>query len=113
MKKPKFSNESNSAPISENSKLLQLTERQTRALSALRNAAGWIGREQIDRIAGASNGPQIILELRRKFGYDAIDMRRTEAVDRYGRRCLPGQYTLTEKGRALVKKYWESNSWGK
>lgn len=113
MKTPESLDESKSAPTSENFKLLQLTERQNRALSALRNAAGWISREQIDRIAGASNGPQIILELRRKFGYDAIDMRRMEEVDRDGKRCLPGQYTLTEKGRALVRKYWESNSWGK
>ncbi len=76
------------------------TPRQTRVLNALVQATGWISRESVDRISGASNGPQIILELRRKCtGHDGIEMLKADAIDSDGRPCKPGRYRLTEKGR--------------
>lgn len=78
----------------------RITLRQSRVLSALLADAGWIRREAIDTIAGASNGPQVILELRRKVtGLDGIEMTKVETTDRDGRTCKPGQYRLTGKGR--------------
>jgi hypothetical protein len=76
------------------------TPRQSRVLQALLTAENWIARESVDSIAGASNGPQIILELRRKVtGHDGIEMQKAEATDRDGRACKPGRYRLTALGR--------------
>lgn len=88
-----------------------LTARQSRVLDALAIAAGWLFREEVDRIAGASNGPQIILELRRKVtGEDGIEMEQVEAIDRDGRPCRPGRYRLTETGRARLQTLgWVAN----
>lgn len=51
-------------------------------------------RETLDRIAGASNGPNIIMELRR-MGLE-IECERIKCLDRDGRTCRPGRYTLAE-----------------
>jgi hypothetical protein len=93
--------EESSAPNSANSTGSKaFTPRQTRVLQALLCTDGWIPRESIDRIAGASNGPQIILELRRKVaGADGIEMTHIETQDSDGRTCKPGQYRLTGQGR--------------
>lgn len=110
MKTPEPSNENPSAPNSANSKTNKLTPRQLRTIAALIDKpTGWISREQIDRIAGASNGPQIIFELRRKVtGYDGLDMARMDAVDRDGKPCKPGFYRINAKGRERVAKYLEA-----
>lgn len=50
-------------------------------------------REEIDRAAGASNGPDLIANLR-ALGLDA-PCTRIEAIDRDGRECRPGVYRLT------------------
>lgn len=77
-----------------------LTPRQTRLLNALLSTEGWVSRERVDRISGASNGPQIILEVRRKVtGHDGIEMRKESAIDRDGRPCKPGRYRLSAPGR--------------
>lgn len=93
-----------SAPNSADSRTAsRLTQRQSRLLAALLSK-DWILREEVDRISGASNGPQIISELRRKLtGDDGIDMRQIEATDRDGRPCRPGQYRLNEVGRARLQ----------
>ena len=108
MKTPEPSNENPSAPNSANFKTNKLTPRQSRTIAALMDKpTGWISREQIDRIAGASNGPQIIFELRRKVtGYDGLDMARLHAVDRDGKPCKPGFYRINAKGRERVAKYF-------
>lgn len=81
----------------------RFTPRQSRVLGALADTGGWVSREEVDRIAGASNGPQIIMELRRKVaGHDGIEMERTEAKDRDGKSCKPGRYRLTSRGRQRV-----------
>ena len=63
---------------------------------------GWITREQLDGIAGASNSPDLVYQLRQKLGQDAIEMRQVEATDRDGFTCKPGRYRLSDQGRARV-----------
>lgn len=76
-----------------------MTPRQARVIDALSSTTGWLWREQIDRIAGASNGPEIIRQLRLRVGYDAIEMEQVEITDRDGRPAKPGHYRLTDMGR--------------
>ena len=84
----------------DSTKFKPFTPRQSRVLGALLETNGWITRENVDHIAGASNGPQIISELRRKVtGYDGLCMERAEATDRDGKPCKPGRYRLTPLGR--------------
>lgn len=84
----------------------RLTPRQRRALFALRN--GPVMREVLDRIAGASNGPNIIMELRRK-GL-VIECERLHCLDRDGRTCRPGRYTLAVNSRlAAAAMLWGTN----
>lgn len=54
-------------------------------------------REQVDRVAGASNGPELIAELRRR-GLE-FPCTRIDALDRDGRPCKPGVYHLTRADR--------------
>lgn len=72
-----------------------LTPRQRRVINALLNGPVW--REGIDAVAGASNGPQVIMELRHK-GL-AIDCQRIDRIDRDGRPTQPGRYFLLELSR--------------
>jgi len=108
MKTPGPTKAEPSAPNSANStakesKTPGFTARQTRVLGALLQSESWIPRESVDRIAGASNGPQIILELRRKVtGHDGIEMQKADATDRDGKACKPGRYRLTLQGRQRV-----------
>ena len=52
-------------------------------------------REQVDREAGCSNGPELIAELRRRgLEFPCV---RIEAFDRDGKPCRPGVYNLTAK----------------
>lgn len=85
---------------------LSFTPRQTRALALL--APGhWVTREQLDRGAGASNSPDLIQQLRRKLGDDAIETQHFDALDRDGKPCRPGQYRLTHKGRERLGNWCE------
>lgn len=59
-----------------------------------------LAREEVDRIAGASNGPQIIAELRR-LGLD-VPCIRGPATDRDGIVVYPGIYSLSERDRREV-----------
>ena len=78
------------------------TPRQGRVIHALLQTSGWIARESIDRIAGASNGPEVIRQLRKRFGYAAIEMQRIDVVDRDGLPAQPGRYRLTALGRQRI-----------
>lgn len=81
----------------------RFTARELRVLSALCEATGWLWREDIDRIAGASNGPHVILKLRRKVaGDDGVEMEQVDVIDRDGKHCKPGRYRLTQMGRQRV-----------
>lgn len=58
-------------------------------------------REQIDRIAGASNGPDEILRLRAKLGVE-IPCQRIPAFDRDGHDVQIGVYSLTSPDRRKI-----------
>lgn len=63
-------------------------------------------REQVDREAGCSNGPELIAELRRRgLEFPCV---RIEAIDRDGKPCKPGVYNLTGKDRRIIYR-WLSN----
>ena len=81
---------------------INMTPRQERVIHALVQTKEWISREAIDRIAGASNGPEVIRQLRCRFGYDAIEMERINTVDRDGLPTQPGRYRMTAKGREYL-----------
>lgn len=81
-----------------NSNPRRLTPRQSRVLDALFVAYAGVFREDVDRIAGASNGPEIISQLRHQWGV-GIDTERVERTDRDGKPCKPGKYLLTPQGR--------------
>ncbi len=64
-------------------------------------------REDVDSIAGASNGPELIAELRRR-GLDSdkhLPCDRIRFIDRDGRPCNPGIYSLTEAGKRLIRDW--------
>ena len=73
--------------------------RQSRVIRALMAAVDWIARESIDYISGASNGPEVIRQLRQRLGHDAIEMQLFDSIDRDGRPTKPGRYRLTPAGR--------------
>ena len=78
-----------------------LPPRLHRALTALVQAQDWIAREDIDRIARASNGPAVVQALRRKLGSpDAIEMQRVPMTDADGKTAQAGRYRLSDTHRA-------------
>ena len=79
-----------------------MTPRQERVLRALLGTGDWIAREAIDRIAGSSNGPEVIRQLRQRLGYNAIEMERISTVDRDGLPTQPGRYRLSDTGRECL-----------
>jgi len=78
-----------------------LTLRQTRALRALMNNPQM--RENLDRIAGCSNSPELIAGLRR-MGLET-PCERVERFDRDGNACYPGLYQLTPEDKAIVSDW--------
>ena len=75
--------------------------RHLRAIAALLRRP--ISREELDSVAGASNSPELVAELRRRgLGKDHLPCERIKFIDRDGNVCRPGVYSLTEKGRRMV-----------
>ena len=75
--------------------------RHLRAITALLRRP--ISREELDSVAGASNSPELVAELRRRgLGKDHLPCERIKFIDRDGNVCRPGVYSLTEKGRRMV-----------
>lgn len=72
--------------------------RELRALSVLIDRP--LMREELDRIAGASNAPDLIFRLRYR-GLE-IPCERLESVDRDGKPCRPGRYSLSAQDRRAV-----------
>lgn len=79
-------------------KARKLTPRQLRALAALMR--GPVLRGDLDVVAGCSNGPQLVRDLKR-WGV-GITCTIVPYEDRDGRITHPGKYALTEDGRAAV-----------
>lgn len=61
-----------------------------------------LSRQELDSVAGCANGPDLVLELRQR-GLD-ISCERFSLIDRDGRVCRPGSYTLTPRGR---RAFWQ------
>lgn len=76
-----------------------LSPRHRRIVHALQTRSRT--REQIDRIAGASNGPDEILRLRAKLGIE-IPCVRIPAFDRDGHDVQIGVYSLTTSDRRKI-----------
>lgn len=78
-----------------------LTHREKRALLALMN--GGVMRENLDSIAGCSNGPALVAGLRSK-GL-SIPCERVERYDKDGNACYPGRYSLKPEDRVLALEW--------
>jgi hypothetical protein len=76
--------------------------RHIRALNAM--LMGPIMREELDQIAGCSNGPDLIDDLRER-GLE-VRCKRLNKSDRDGRYCRPGQYQLTTNDYQLVANWF-------
>ncbi|OYY21926.1 MAG: hypothetical protein B7Y69_08275 [Sphingobacteriia bacterium 35-40-8] len=72
--------------------------RHLRALAVLLRRP--VPREQLDSLAGASNSPELVAELRRR-GLD-VPCERIRFIDRDGCPCRPGVYSLTIADRRMV-----------
>jgi len=77
-----------------------ITPRHRRLIVAL--LIGPLPRETADRVAGASNSPHYIQELREKFGL-SITTERVEKIDRDGLLTRPGVYHLSPDSRELAE----------
>ena len=77
--------------------------RQLRALAVLLRRP--LSREALDHIAGCSNGPELVAELRRR-GLD-VPCKRIRFIDRDGCACHPGVYSLTIADRRKVHAWME------
>ena len=75
--------------------------RQLRALAVLLRRP--LSREALDHIAGCSNGPDLVAELRRR-GLD-LPCERIRFIDRDGFACRPGVYSLTIADRRKVQAW--------
>lgn len=75
--------------------------RHLRAITALLKRP--IPRESLDKLAGCSNGPELIAELRRR-GLE-IPCERIKFTDRDGKTCRPGVYSLAPKDRKLIHQW--------
>lgn len=79
--------------------------RHLRAIDAL--MAGPVMREQLDRIAGASNGPDLVQRLR-TLGLD-LPCEHVMRRDRDGKTSRPGRYSLSATDRAKLHR-WRSEA---
>jgi hypothetical protein len=75
--------------------------RHQRVLAAL--LRGPQPRQTLDAVAGCTNAPELVAELRRR-GLDA-PCRRIDAIDRDGRPCKPGIYFLSDSDRRKVGRW--------
>ena len=62
-----------------------------------------IPREELDRVAGCSNGPALVADLR-DLGLD-MPCTRTKKLDRDLFACWPGVYHLTERDRRKLNAW--------
>jgi len=67
-------------------------------------------REQLDSVAGQSNGPELVAELRRR-GLE-VPCTRTKRKDRDGFDVLPGVYSLSQQDRRRVIQWLATRNLG-
>ena len=60
-------------------------------------------REQLDQVAGCSNGPELVAELRR-LGLE-VPCTRTKKKDRDLFDCWPGVYHVTQRDRTSIARW--------
>ncbi len=60
-------------------------------------------REELDKIAGCSNGPELVAELRRR-GLE-IPCEPVTRMDKDGKPCRPGVYSLSDDDRLKIAKW--------
>lgn len=75
--------------------------RHLRAIAALLRRP--LPRENLDTVAGCSNGPELVAELRRR-GLE-LPCKRINFVDRDGFICRPGVYFLTTADRRKLHQW--------
>lgn len=83
-------------------KFPRLTPRQFRVCQALMERLK-LWREEVDCIAGASNGPEIMRQLKAK-GLE-WKCERVPKIDRDGKPCEPGLYSIDDAGRATLMRW--------
>ncbi|WP_082176503.1 hypothetical protein [Acidovorax sp. MR-S7] len=105
MKTPEPSKENPSAPNSAQFKGTS-NPRHLRFLTSLLH--GSRSREEADQIAGCSNSPQLVRSLR-KLGLE-LPCRRLRRIDRDGKKCAPGIYSLTNADRQKVLAFFAKSS---
>lgn len=100
MKTPEPPKENPSAP---NSVKFTGTDnpRHLRAIAALMLRP--LPRENLDTVAGCSNGPELVAELRRR-GLE-LPCKRINFIDRDGHICRPGVYFLTIADRRKLHQW--------
>ncbi len=76
----------------------KLSPRAERTLIALFRRRK-LTREQVDRVSGSSNGPDVVVRIRRRLNLE-IPCRPRHHIDRDGRTVQPGEYSLTDEDRA-------------
>ncbi|UYO95040.1 hypothetical protein [Pollutimonas sp. M17] len=75
--------------------------RHLRTLQALLKRP--LPRETLDKVAGCSNGPDLVAELRRR-GLK-VPCERIRFIDRDGKLCSPGVYKLLSTDRTLIYRW--------
>lgn len=75
--------------------------RHLRAINAL--LCGPTSRQQLDKIAGAANSPQLVAELRER-GLQ-VPCKRAQMLDRDGRKCWPGWYELSQADKRAISRW--------
>lgn len=84
-----------------------MSPRQTAVLVTLLRRRGLM-REEVDAVAGASNGPQVIAQLRARGLGDELVCIRLHRTDRWGHICHPGWYYLTPEGKRIARRLMEA-----
>ena len=79
--------------------------RHLRAITALMRRP--ISRQELDSVAGASNSPELVAELRRR-GLE-VPCERIRFIDRDGCPCRPGVYSFTTSDRRKFYQ-WQADS---
>ena len=106
MKTPASSEEKTSAPKQGNSKSTAAflgtdNPRHLRVIQAV--TVRPVPREELDRVAGCSNGPALVADLR-DLGLE-LPCTRTKKVDLDLFACWPGVYHLTERDRRKLNAW--------